>query len=160
MKLNVILLIFALLFTTGCGNNSPVSDGVSPTEQPPSSDDHSPTEQPPSSDDQSPTEEQRFPDVLDVVLTPRDDGTFDVAVTLSSPYDSPERYADAWRILAPDGTQLGERILTHHHANEQPFTRSLSALTIPQGITKVTVEGRDQTYGYGGQTLTVNMPGR
>lgn len=106
------------------------------------------------------TDEQRFPDIIDAELMPRSDGSFDIAVTVSSPYDSPERYADAWRVLAPDGTQLAERVLLHDHANEQPFTRSLSGVEIPAGINEVTIEGRDQTYGYGGETLTIAVPGR
>jgi hypothetical protein len=30
----------------------------------------------------------------------------------------------------------------------------------PEGITEVTVEGRDQANGYGGTTVTVDLPGR
>jgi predicted small lipoprotein YifL len=148
MKLRVILLILTLLVLTGCGG--------SPSEAPDS--DNKRLEEPTSEPAES--EEERYPDVLDVVLTRQDDGTFDVAVTLSAPYDSASRYADGWRVLAPDGSVLGERILRHDHANEQPFTRSLSALTIPAEITEVTVEGRDQEYGYGGKTVTVQVPGR
>jgi len=55
---------------------------------------------------------------------------------------------------------LGERVLTHDHANEQPFTRSLSGLVIPGNISKVTVQGRDKINGYGGKTLEISVPGR
>ena len=146
--MKLILLILSLLMLAGCGGT--------PSEAFDS--DNEALDEPASEPAQS--EEQRYPDVLDVVLTPQNDGTFKVDVTLSSPYDSPSRYADAWRVLAPDGSVLGERILLHDHANEQPFTRSLSALTIPEGITEVTVEGRDQEYGYGGKTVTLQVPGR
>ncbi|MGB7819695.1 MAG: hypothetical protein WBL35_13310 [Ornithinibacter sp.] len=101
---------------------------------------------------------EMFPDVVDATLTAQGDGTFSLDVTMSSPYDSPERYADGWRVLAPDGTELGRHTLTHDHASEQPFTRTQSGLEIPEGVDTVTVEGRDQVSGYGGETLEVDVP--
>ena len=64
-----------------------------------------------------------------------DGDTWTISATLSSPYDTPERYADAWRVVGPDGTVYGERILVHDHAGEQPFTRSESGIAIPAGVT-------------------------
>lgn len=83
---------------------------------------------------------------------------FTVDVTISSPYDTPEQYADGWRVLDESGEVLGEHKLGHDHASEQPFTRTQSGLTIPAGVTKVTVEGRDQQNGYGGKTVTALVP--
>lgn len=103
------------------------------------------------------TAEQRFPDVIGADATIDTDGTWTFAVTISSPYDTPERYADAWRIVGPDGTVLGERVLLHDHASEQPFTRSLNGVEIDDGIDIVTIEGRDQRYGYGGNTLDLEL---
>jgi hypothetical protein len=101
-------------------------------------------------------DEQLFPDIVDVAVT-ADGDTFRFDVTVSSPYDTPERYADAWRILAPDGTELAVRELTHDHAGEQPFTRSLNGVVIPPDVTTVTVEGRDLVNGWGGGTQTVSI---
>lgn len=100
---------------------------------------------------------QRFPDVVEAELT-ASGATWSVAATVSSPYDSPERYADAFRVLAPDGTELGVRELLHDHAGEQPFTRSLDDLDIPDDVDEVTVEGRDLANGWGGDTVTVAVP--
>lgn len=100
---------------------------------------------------------QDFPDVLEVELTASGD-TWSVAATISSPYDSPERYADAFRVLGPDDTELGVRELLHDHGAEQPFTRSLDGLAIPDDVTEVTVEGRDLANGWGGDTVTVPVP--
>jgi hypothetical protein len=103
------------------------------------------------------TSPQQYPDVVSVDVDVESDGTYRFEVTISSPYDSPERYADAWRILAPDGTQLAIRELLHDHATEQPFTRSLSGVELPEGIETVTVEGRDLEYGWGGATVDVDV---
>ena len=100
----------------------------------------------------------RYPDVVAVELRPAGGRVFDVAVTISSPYDTPERYADGWRVLDGEGNVLGTHMLMHDHANEQPFTRTQRGLEIPAGIAAVTVEGRDQANGYGGGTITVDVP--
>jgi hypothetical protein len=100
----------------------------------------------------------RFPDVLAVEITAASDGTYTLNVTMSSPYDTPERYADGWRALTPDGTVLGEKALTHDHASEQPFTRTQTGVEIPAGVTTIVVEGRDTANGYGGKTVEVQVP--
>lgn len=99
---------------------------------------------------------QRFPDVIEATAT-FDGETWTIAATLSSPYDTPERYADSWRVIGPDGTVYGERFLTHDHANEQPFTRSQSGIEIPDDVDVVTIEGRDQQYGWGGETFELML---
>lgn len=106
------------------------------------------------------TDVQRFPDVVGVDVHAADANRYSFAVTISSPYDSPERYADAFRVLTPGGETLGVRELLHHHANEQPFTRSLDNVTVPEDVQRVVVEGRDLEYGYGGATMAVDLPGR
>lgn len=98
-----------------------------------------------------------FPDVVGVEITHQGEGIYRFDVTISSPYDSNERYADAWRVLGPDGTEFGVRVLTHPHANEQPFTRSLDGVEIPESVTEVTIEGRDSINGWGGRTMTADL---
>lgn len=94
-----------------------------------------------------------YPDVIDASASRQDDGTWTISATLSSPYDSPDRYADSWRVIGPDGTIYGERFLTHDHANEQPFTRTQSGIEIPEDVDVVTLQGRDQVSGWGGATF-------
>lgn len=103
---------------------------------------------------------RKYPDVINVSVTQTGDARYRFDVTLSSPYDSPERYADAFRVKTAESQTLGVRELLHHHANEQPFTRSLNNVEIPDGIAEVIVQGRDQTYGYGGAAKSVVLPGR
>lgn len=99
-----------------------------------------------------------FPDVVVVQATQNDNGTFLFAVTVSSPYDTPQRYADAWRIRDRDGTVYGLRELLHDHGAEQPFTRSLNGVEIPDGVTSVVIEARDQVNGWGGAVLELDLP--
>jgi hypothetical protein len=106
----------------------------------------------------SAAEEQRFPDVVGVDATYDDAAaTWTFAVTISSPYDTPDRYADGWRVVGQDGTVYGVHTLAHDHAGEQPFTRRQSGVEIPADVDEVTIEGRDQEYGFGGRILTIPL---
>ncbi len=154
LPLLVVALILAL---TACGDDGPsTTDDTSGTGSAPTSQDTSSTESTPTSQNAS-TAETLYPDVVGVEAVHDGDGTWTFHVTLSSPYDSPERYADAWRVVGPDGTVFGERILLHDHAAEQPFTRSQSGIEIPADVSTVTVEGRDQVSGWGGETMDVEL---
>ncbi len=95
-------------------------------------------------------------DVTDVEAVPGGDGwTF--RVTVSHADAGWDHYADAWRVVGPDGTVYGTRELLHPHVNEQPFTRSLSGVTIPDEVSVVTVEARDSVHGWGGATAEVTL---
>jgi len=76
-------------------------------------------------------------------------------VTLYHDDDGEEGYADWWQVETLDGELLGRRDLTHAHGT-QPFTRS-HRITIPEGVLFVVIRGHDQTHGYGGQALVVNL---
>jgi hypothetical protein len=104
--------------------------------------------------------EQRFPDVVAVKVKASGPNQFDFDVTISSPYDTPRRYADGFRVYTSSNEVLGERKLLHDHQNEQPFTRDLYAVRIPQGVKTVLVQARDQKFGYGGKVVEVKLPGR
>jgi len=60
-----------------------------------------------------------------------------------------DHYANGWGVYIEDGSELGYRILAHPHVNEQPFTRSLSGVTIPEGITQVFILPHDLIHGDG-----------
>lgn len=143
----------AVLLAAACSTDEPPTGSVSSAA--PTASDATPERAPTTSTTEAAA--QQHPDVLDAMLEPSGDG-WRVSATISSPYDSPDRYADAFRVLAPDGTVLGVRELLHDHAGEQPFTRSLDDVEIPDGVGRVTVEGRDQANGWGGATVTVDVP--
>jgi hypothetical protein len=137
-------------------SDDPSSEGAETVDEP--SDDE-PSDDEPSDDEPSDDEvEELFPDVIAATAERSADGAWTFSATLSSPYDSPERYADAWRVVGPSGEVYGIRELTHDHASEQPFTRSQSGIEIPEGVTTVVVEGRDQVSGWGGATFTLDLP--
>jgi hypothetical protein len=103
---------------------------------------------------------QRFPDVVAVYVKAAGVGVYNFDVTVSSPYDTPSRYADGFRVSTSEGTVLGERKLLHDHQTEQPFTRDLYAVKVPVATKKVIVQARDQKYGYGGKAVEVALPDR
>lgn len=96
-------------------------------------------------------------DVLDVEVTPGADGAWRFDVTVQHADTGWDHYADAWEVLAPDGTVLGTRTLLHPHVNEQPFTRSLTGVRIPDGVTEVTVRAHDSVHGHGGREAVVEL---
>ncbi|MCB1421587.1 MAG: hypothetical protein KDJ69_03785 [Nitratireductor sp.] len=69
-----------------------------------------------------------------------------------------DHYANGWEVVGPDGTVYGTRELLHPHVDEQPFTRSLSGVVIPQGVTEVVIRARDSVHGYGGREFTLALP--
>ncbi|MEL6519540.1 MAG: hypothetical protein AAFQ66_01155 [Pseudomonadota bacterium] len=85
------------------------------------------------------------------------DWTF--SVTLRHGDTGWDDYADGWRVVAPDGTVLGTRVLVHPHVNEQPFTRSLGGVAIPDGVTEVRIEARTLTEGWTSTAVTYRLPG-
>ena len=140
----MVVIVAMLLVLVGCGDADVTSatDGSTGTTSTPASD--------------APADDA-FPDVIGAEARQDADGTWTFAVTISSPYDTPERYADGWRVVGPDGDVFGVRELAHDHANEQPFTRSRSGIEIPDGVDTVTIEGRDLANGWGGSTLELSL---
>ena len=97
-------------------------------------------------------------DVIAVDTHRSSDGTYRFNVTLRHLDTGWEHYADRWDIVAPDGTVIASRVLAHPHVDEQPFTRSLSGVRIPDGITQVTIRAHDNVHKLGGNTITINIP--
>lgn len=98
------------------------------------------------------------PPVIEDVQLREVGGSWTVSVTLSHPDTGWDHYADGWRVLSPTGEELGVRVLHHPHVEEQPFTRSLSGVTIPEGLQEIQIEARDNKEGWTGRTKTVALP--
>ncbi|UCD77263.1 MAG: hypothetical protein JSW26_17775 [Desulfobacterales bacterium] len=97
-------------------------------------------------------------DVVAVTIKMTGPDSFDFAVTVRHADEGWKHYADKWDVVAPDGTVLGTRTLYHPHEDEQPFTRSLSGVKIPESINEVSVRAHDSVHGYGGKTVKVAIP--
>lgn len=99
-------------------------------------------------------------DVLAVEAERTGDGTWRFRVTLTHGDEGWAHYADQWQVLAPDGSVLGTRTLYHPHVDEQPFTRALDGVRIPDDVGEVTIRARDKVHGHGGKTVEVTLPRR
>lgn len=82
------------------------------------------------------------------------------SVTLEHADEGWHHYADKWDVVTLDGKVLKSRVLYHPHENEQPFTRSLSGVMIPPGMSQVKIRARDSKHGYSKQEFIVDLPGR
>lgn len=98
-------------------------------------------------------------DVVDVKVEQSFDHSYRFEVSVRHDDEGWNHYADRWEVLAPDGTVLATRVLMHPHVDEQPFTRSLAGVRIPEGISTVTIRAHDLVHGYGGETITLELPG-
>ncbi len=87
-------------------------------------------------------------------------GGYGFSVTVRHADEGWKHYADRWEIIGPENRVLGVRVLLHPHVNEQPFTRSLSGVTIPPDVKAVTIRVHDLKHGYGKKGFTLALPGR
>lgn len=78
-------------------------------------------------------------------------------VTLLHPDTGWDHYADGWRVLDLQGNELGLRILAHPHEHEQPFTRSLSGISLPTGTTSVQIQARCLVDGWGKERYILKL---
>ena len=97
-------------------------------------------------------------DVVDVSVKQSGKNKYYFRVSVSHADEGWDHYADKWDVVAPDGKVLGTRVLYHPHVEEQPFTRSLSGVNIPDTIDTVTIRAHDSVHQYGGKTLTIEVP--
>lgn len=97
-------------------------------------------------------------DVEIVAATARQTGaTWTFSVSLRHGDTGWDHYADLWEVYTPDGALLGRRVLAHPHVNEQPFTRSLSRVQVPDGIEAVIIRARDSLHGVASQEYRLKL---
>jgi hypothetical protein len=144
----------------GGGSNDPTPATGTPTDPTGVETDHStvttdPTEGKTGSSPGTTGLDLREANVTAVDLDRREGRTFDVAVTMIHDDDGEDGYANWWQVATLDGERLGRRDLAHPHGT-RAFTRS-DRMTVPEGITCVVVRAHDETHGYGGQALLVDV---
>ncbi len=84
--------------------------------------------------------------VMDV-KTSGSPGSYNFRVTLTSPDEGCQQYADWWEVVDISGKLRYRRILGHSHVNEQPFTRSGSPVDV-SSETEVWVRVHMNNTGY------------
>ncbi len=96
-------------------------------------------------------------DVAAVSFQQAADGSYRFDVTLRHADSGWDHYADRWEVLTTAGKIIATRTLYHPHVDEQPFTRSLSGVKIPAGVSQVVVWGHDSVHGYSGKQTRVDL---
>ena len=86
-----------------------------------------------------------------------DGNPWSVNVTLQHADTGWDHFADNWRVVDSEGNVLGDRVLYHPHVDEQPFTRGLSDVKVPEGITTVYIEAHDKVHGWTPNRLKVDL---
>lgn len=88
------------------------------------------------------------------VAVNQSDTKWNFSVTLSHPDTGWNHYADGWRVETMSGEVLETRVLSHPHVAEQPFTRSLNAISIPAGTQNVQIRAKCLVDGWS-ETATI-----
>lgn len=97
------------------------------------------------------------PPQIDAVKVRKSGDSWRFDVTISHHDTGWDHYADAWRVLDMEGNQIAIRELAHPHVQEQPFTRSLSGVRLPEGTTQVQIQARDLPGGWNPTTTIIAL---
>jgi hypothetical protein len=98
-----------------------------------------------------------FAQVIFVRATQNSAGLWNFDTTVRHNDEGWDHYADAWVVVDLEGKVLAERILTHPHDTEQPFTRSQSSIDISPDSNEVIVRAKCNVHGFGGQEILVEL---
>lgn len=80
-----------------------------------------------------------------------------IDVTLRHPDSGWDHYADGWEVLDEHGSRIGFRKLMHPHVDEQPFTRSLVNLMIPDGVRTIYIRAKCSQLNWAGEAQAVKL---
>lgn len=97
-------------------------------------------------------------DVVNVKVSKTGKNVYRFDVTVQHDDAGWDHFANKWEVLSPDGKLFGTRVLMHPHVNEQPFTRSLSGVKVPEGTKKVIIRSHDKVHKYGGKEKLAKLP--
>ena len=100
-----------------------------------------------------------YAQVKSVRMVSRSNRQWDFHVSVFHNDEGWDHYANVWQIVDPaDGAVLGERVLAHPHDSEQPFTRSLTGITIPNGTGEILIRSRCNLHEYDGKEIRILIP--
>jgi hypothetical protein len=95
-------------------------------------------------------------DVLHPKAT-RSGAKWSFSVTVQHADEGWDHFADRWEVLTLEGELFATRVLAHPHVGEQPFTRGMAGIEIPEGTKEVVVRARDSVHGYGGKEVNFKL---
>ena len=96
-------------------------------------------------------------DIVSAKFIKNHNNSWNIDVSLKHGDTGWDHYADNWRVVDPEGNILGDRVLYHPHINEQPFTRSLSNITINNTVKIVYIEAHDKEHGWTKKSLKIDL---
>jgi hypothetical protein len=99
-----------------------------------------------------PAAAEQCADVVAVSTSVGGDGSLTFSVTVRSDDVGWDGYADRWEVVA-DETVVGERVLSHPHETEQPFTRSQAGIVVTTD--EVVVRAHHSVGGFCGSEIVV-----
>lgn len=82
---------------------------------------------------------------------------YNIHVTVAHEDTGWDHYADGWEVQDADGNVLAFRKLMHPHVDEQPFTRSLSGVVIPDGTRAIYVRAHCSKDGWATDLVRVDL---
>ena len=82
---------------------------------------------------------------------------WNIHVTLEHPDTGWDHYADGWEVLDSLGNSLAYRKLMHPHVEEQPFTRALSGVVIPDGTREIFIKVSCSKKGWSNNLTRVEL---
>lgn len=95
--------------------------------------------------------------IVDADFSKDGTGKWSISVTLHHDDAGWDHYADQWRVVDTTGAVIGKRVLYHPHVNEQPFTRSLHGISLPQMKSELYIEAHDSVHGWTPNRLKVEV---
>lgn len=96
------------------------------------------------------------PEIIGVTATPSG-AAWRLEVTILHPDTGWDHYADGWEVQDGDGNRLGYRLLHHPHVDEQPFTRALDDLSLPDGTPEIFVRAHCSVDGWSSTPVRVSL---
>lgn len=97
-------------------------------------------------------------DVLDADIQYESGSRYSFSVTVRHNDTGWDHYADRYEILTPDDRIIAARVLRHPHVQDQPFTRDLRYIPVPDGINRVKIRAHCSRDGYVGAMLEKQLP--
>ena len=100
-------------------------------------------------------------DVIGATARRSNDGTWTFEVSMRCDDKNATYFCDRFEIMTLDKRVLGVRRLLHDHADEQPFTRALHGVRLPDAVARrVLIRGHHNVRGYDGATFELDLHAR